>query len=132
MKMYIHLISSTCCLLAILGEYEREILEETQRRNQEARGDDVEIPDDTEDSGPRVQNPYYTDEDEPYSPPNSYLFTRRMSDSSVEENVEEERLDNMTEEVLRGMHEDLNQTGGQEKESDCDLSANPPSHNGIF
>jgi hypothetical protein len=34
--------------------------------NQEARGNDVEIPDSTENNKPHPYNLYYTDEDEPY------------------------------------------------------------------
>ncbi|KAG1031500.1 hypothetical protein G6F43_013942 [Rhizopus delemar] len=71
-----------------LDEYERQILEENQRRNQEARGDNVEIPDSTENDESRSYNPYYTDEDEPYIPPEYPSYVRRMSDSSSDANTE--------------------------------------------
>ncbi|KAI7868386.1 uncharacterized protein EV154DRAFT_540879 [Mucor mucedo] len=84
-----------------LGEYEREILEGAQRRNQKARGDDIQ-----------THNPYYTDEDEPYAPPDNFFYTRRMSDSSAEEHTENQSRENMAEEFLRNMQENANRTRG--------------------
>ena len=99
-------------LLTIIGEYEREILEGAQRRNQKARGDDIQSPDNLEDNEPRAHNPYYTDEDEPYAPPDNFFYTRRMSDSSAEEHTENQSRENMAEEFLRNMQENANRTRG--------------------
>ncbi|KAG1036157.1 hypothetical protein G6F43_013104 [Rhizopus delemar] len=94
-----------------LDEYERQILEENQRRNQEARGDNVEIPDSTENDGSRSYNPYYTDEDESYIPPEYPSYVRRTSDSSSDANTEkhyDQHEGGFPEDMLRCTHEDLN------------------------
>ncbi|KAG1447795.1 hypothetical protein G6F46_011175 [Rhizopus delemar] len=104
-----------------LDEYERQILEENQRRNQEARGDNVEIPDSTENNEARSYNPYYTDEDEPYIPPEYPSYVRRMSDSSSDANTEkhyDQHEGGLPEDMLRCAHEDLNRMDDQRRRED--------------
>lgn len=110
-------------------------MEEAQRRDQETRGDNIEIPDSTRDNEPQLHNPYYTDEEEPYEPPDASQYGRRMSDSSSDANMEDghgQREGNMTEEMMRTVHEDLNYMSNQENEYRVDNPINEPDNSGIY
>ncbi|KAG1158591.1 hypothetical protein G6F36_014153 [Rhizopus arrhizus] len=60
--------------------------------------------DSTENDEPRSYNPYYTDEDEPYVPPEYPSYVRRMSDSSSDANTEkhyDQHVGGFPEDMLR-------------------------------
>ncbi|KAI8327639.1 hypothetical protein BD560DRAFT_457201 [Blakeslea trispora] len=89
-----------------------------QRRNQEERGDEVEIPDSHDNDDSRAQNPYYTDDDEPYIPTENPAYVRRMSDSSLDSDlrqVNDQIEESMTDETLRFANNDLNQVNDPEE-----------------
>lgn len=95
-----------------LDDIELEILAQQQRRNQEERGDDVEIPDSLVNNEFRSENPYYTDEDEPYIPTENPMFVRTMSDSSLDSDlrqVNDQYEEGLTDEMLRFANNDLSQ-----------------------
>ncbi|KAG0747181.1 hypothetical protein G6F22_006657 [Rhizopus arrhizus] len=81
----------------------------------EARGNVVEIPDSTENNQPYSYSPCYTDEDEPYIPPENLFDIRRMSDSSSDGGFgdHDQHGGALTEEMMRCAREELNQMDDQ-------------------
>lgn len=101
-------------------------MEERLRRNQETRGDNVEIPDSPENEYElHPQNPYYTDEDDPYIPPEGFQNVRRMSDSSSDSVIEKNHhrgMNDLSEEVLRNINEDMNQINDMESKNNPSIN----------
>lgn len=84
-------------------------------------------------------NPYYTDEDEPYILPENLFDIRRLSDSSLDRNLEEHDQYGgaLTEEMLRCAREDLNQMDDQKRRTDRDdnlsnLLIDPSHSDGMY
>lgn len=97
---------------------EQQGTSQQQRRNQEERGDEVEIPDSHDNDDSRAQNPYYTDDDEPYIPTENPAYVRRMSDSSLDSDlrqVNDQIEESMTDETQRFANNDLNQVNDPEE-----------------
>ncbi|KAI8330829.1 hypothetical protein BD560DRAFT_457064 [Blakeslea trispora] len=96
-----------------------EFYEDERARDElEERGDEVEIPDSHDNDDSRAQNPYYTDDDEPYIPTENPAYVRRMSDSSLDSDlrqVNDQIEESMTDETLRFANNDLNQLNDPEE-----------------